>query len=192
VLALLLALVVVPSAVSAQSDGRSGTQTSSTGDWIIQLEPGWSQFQSADGLNSFLGDSRHHTIGSDGRTYVASFDGETRANDAIARLADHPAVAFIEWLLHEENQAALQEVLGASSPATEVPRSEAQLAAHPYAPVYDSRTDYAVAQVVEGFETRTPDIRQIVIDSVLRVLQGAAEPHEAMQQAQQQAEAAVN
>jgi multiple sugar transport system substrate-binding protein len=113
---------------------------------------------------------------------------------ALNANSDHPeaAVAFIEWLLQEENQAALQEVLGASSPATEVPRSEAQLAAHPYAPVYDSRTDYAVAQVVEGFETRTPDIRQIVIDSVLRVLQGAAEPHEAMQQAQQQAEAAVN
>ena len=42
-------------------------------------------------------------------------------------------------------------------------------------------------QLVYGQEVKTPEIQQIVLEHVLRVLQGGVDPKKAMDEAQQQA-----
>jgi thermitase len=64
--------------------------------WIVQLNPGWAQFNRWSGVDAALGDSEVTTLTGVPRAFVARFDGQTSASDAIARLASSPAVAHIE------------------------------------------------------------------------------------------------
>jgi thermitase len=96
VLAIFLASTAIPLPVSAETANDVDVVTETQGDWIIKLNEHWSSFQSADGVTRLMGDSTRHTLGSDTSTYVAKFDGETRASDAIARLKSHPAIDFVE------------------------------------------------------------------------------------------------
>jgi multiple sugar transport system substrate-binding protein len=98
---------------------------------------------------------------------------------------------FIKWLLKPTQQVALQEVLGASSVATETERSAESLQKYPFLPVLDELTSSGVPQVVLGFEAQTPDIRHIVVTEVLSALQGQQDMKTAMDKAQEQAEALV-
>jgi multiple sugar transport system substrate-binding protein len=95
------------------------------------------------------------------------------------------AFAFVKWTLQPENQKELQDILGASSVATKVDRSSADLAAKPWLQVYDDQTPNSVPQLVLGLETKTPEIQQIVLEQVLKVLQGGVAPQKAMDEAQQ-------
>ncbi len=94
------------------------------------------------------------------------------------------AFAFVKWALQPENQKDLQDILGASSVATVVPRSAEDLAVKPWLKVYDDQTPNAVPQLVAGFEVRTPELQQIIIEQVLKVLQGGMDPQKAMDEAQ--------
>jgi multiple sugar transport system substrate-binding protein len=98
------------------------------------------------------------------------------------------AIKFYEWLLQPENQAAVQELLGASSTSTAVPRSDSQLKEMPYVKVYDAATTTGIPFVVAGQEVRPPEIRQIVVDAAVRVLQGNLQPQAAMDEAQKKVE----
>lgn len=97
------------------------------------------------------------------------------------------AATFIEWVLQSENQVMLQEVLGASSVATVTERSDETLEQMPYLPVLDGLTDTSYPHVVEGFEERTPDIREIVVTNVVAALQGEVDMATALDRAQEQA-----
>lgn len=97
------------------------------------------------------------------------------------------AATFIKWVMQPQNQADLQALLGASSVATVVPRSADDLAKKPWLKVYDDQTQHSVPQLVYGNEVKTPEIQQIVLESVLKVLQGGVDPKKAMDDAQQQA-----
>jgi multiple sugar transport system substrate-binding protein len=44
---------------------------------------------------------------------------------------------------------------------------------------------------VQGFEARTPEIQQVILEQVLQVLQGGVEPQKAMDEAQRLATARV-
>lgn len=101
------------------------------------------------------------------------------------------ANAFIKWMLEPKNQQSLQLVLGSSSVATQTTRTPAQLEKIPYAAVYDDLTQYSLPQTVKGFEAKTPAIRKIVITQVISAIQGQQSVKEAMDQAQEQAMAAV-
>jgi thermitase len=72
------------------------SETTSTGDWIIHLSDDVATFSGSAGVATFLGDASQNDRVSTDRTFVVSFEGETRASDAIARLANHPAVSYIE------------------------------------------------------------------------------------------------
>ena len=96
------------------------------------------------------------------------------------------AATFLKWMLEPDNQRALQEVLGAATVATEVPRSAELLARRPWLAVYDAQTPNALPQLVRGQEVKTPEIQQVVLEQVIRVLQGGADPQKAMDDAQQQ------
>ena len=101
------------------------------------------------------------------------------------------AASFVKWVMQPENQSELQALLGASSVATIVPRSADDLAKKPWLKVYDDQTQYSVPQLVYGQEVKTPEIQQIVLESVLKVLQGGVDPKKAMDDAQQQAVARI-
>jgi multiple sugar transport system substrate-binding protein len=95
------------------------------------------------------------------------------------------AFTFVKWALQADNQKDLQDLLGASSVATPVPRSADDLAKKPWLKVYDDQTPNAVPQLVQGFEVRTPELQQIIIEQVLKVLQGGMDPQKAMDEAQE-------
>lgn len=96
------------------------------------------------------------------------------------------AAQFIHWVLQPENQQNLMLVLGASSVATDVERPQEQIEAMPWVEAYDRATEHGVPVTPEGLETSTPEIRQIVIEQVEKVLQGDLTPEEALATAQQQ------
>jgi multiple sugar transport system substrate-binding protein len=95
------------------------------------------------------------------------------------------AFTFVKWTLQPENQKELQDILGASSVATKVDRSPQDIAARPWLQVFDDQTPNSVPQLVLGLETKTPEIQQIVLEQVLKVLQGGVAPQKAMDEAQQ-------
>jgi multiple sugar transport system substrate-binding protein len=97
------------------------------------------------------------------------------------------AFTFYKWVLQPENQKQLQDLLGASNVATIVPRSPDDLAKKPWLKVYDEQTPNSIPQLVQGQELKTPEIQQVVLEHVLKVLQGGADPKKTMDDAQQQA-----
>ncbi|MDP9898061.1 ABC transporter substrate-binding protein [Variovorax ginsengisoli] len=94
------------------------------------------------------------------------------------------AEAFIKWTLQPENQKDLQELLGASNVATVIERSPELVAKRPWLKVYDDQSAHSVPQLVQGLEVKTPEIQQIVLEQVLKVLQGGVDPKKAMDDAQ--------
>ena len=100
--------------------------------------------------------------------------------------APESAAKFLRWVLAPENQRTLQDLLGAATVATEVPRTPEALARRPWLAVYDAQTPNAIPQLVRGQEVKTPEIQQVVLEQVIRVLQGGADPQKAMDEAQQQ------
>lgn len=101
------------------------------------------------------------------------------------------AATFLKWGLEPEQQKELQGILGASNSATVVERPAEDLAAKPWLRVYDEQTPYSVPQLVEGFEVKTPEVQQIVLEQVIRVLQAGSDPKRAMDDAQRQAASRV-
>jgi multiple sugar transport system substrate-binding protein len=101
------------------------------------------------------------------------------------------AFTFVKWALQPENQKDLQDLLGASNVATVVERSPEILAAQPWLKVYDEQTPNSVPQLVASHETKTPEIQQIVLEQVLKVLQGGADPKKAMDDAQRMVQSRV-
>ena len=102
------------------------------------------------------------------------------------------AITFYKWLLQPDNQKQLQDGLGASNVATVVPRSPEDLAKRPWLKVYDDQTPNSIPQLVQGQELKTPEILQIVLEHVLKVLQGGADPKKTMDDAQKLALARVS
>jgi len=101
------------------------------------------------------------------------------------------AISFLQWMLKPESQKDLQLVLGASSVASVTERSQGELAKSPFLPVVDKLTDTSLPQVVLGYEAKTPDIRKIVIEQVLRALAGEVDMQTAMDAAQKKAVSTV-
>lgn len=94
------------------------------------------------------------------------------------------ALTFMKWMLQPDNQRELQGILGAASVATVIERTPEELRQKPWLKVYDDQSAYSVPQLVQGFEAKTPEIQQVILEQVLQVLQGGAEPQKAMDEAQ--------
>jgi multiple sugar transport system substrate-binding protein len=95
------------------------------------------------------------------------------------------AGAFLQWMLTPEAQRELQLIHGASSVAIAVPRSAEEVAKWPWISVYDQQTANSVPALPQGLEVKAPEIQQIVIEQVIKVLQGGVDPAKAMNDAQQ-------
>lgn len=94
------------------------------------------------------------------------------------------AGAFLRWVLSPEAQKELQQIHGASSVATPVERTPEELAKWPWIKVYDAQTENAVPALPQGLETKAPEIQQIIIEQVIKVLQAGVDPATAMNDAQ--------
>lgn len=94
------------------------------------------------------------------------------------------AATFIKWVLSPEAQKELQQIHGASSVATVVERTPEELTKWPWIKVYDAQTENAVPALPQGLETKSPEIQQIVIEQVIKVLQAGVDPSTAMNDAQ--------
>jgi len=102
------------------------------------------------------------------------------------------AATFLKWMLGAEPQAELQQIHGASSVATEVPRSAQEEQKWPWIHVYDEQTQNSVPPLPKGLETKAPEIQQIVVQQVIKVLQNGTDPQQAMNEAQKKAERLVS
>ena len=86
--------------------------------------------------------------------------------------------------------AAAREPEGSAGPSRRQQRRHRRralpedLAKQPWLKVYDEQTPNSVPQLVAGQETKTPEIQQIVLEQVLKVLQGGVDPQKAMDDAQ--------
>jgi multiple sugar transport system substrate-binding protein len=101
------------------------------------------------------------------------------------------AYTYLDWMLQPEQQAALQDALGAASMATPTERSEESLAETPFLTVFDELTNSSYPQIVVGFGPQTPEIRSIVVREVIAALQGQQSMQEALDNAQEEAEGIV-
>jgi len=101
------------------------------------------------------------------------------------------AATFLKWMLGSGPQAELQQIHGASSVATEVPRSQEEEQKWPWIHVYDEQTRNSVPPLPKGLETKSPEIQQIVVQQVIKVLQNGTDPQQAMDEAQKKAERLV-
>lgn len=113
---------------------------------------------------------------------MLSINANTKSKDA--------AVTFLKWALQPENQTDLHKAMG-TIVGTAIERSVEEDAAQPWLAVYEKQVENAVPQLVMGMETKTPEIQQIVLESVLKVLQGGTEPQAAMDAAQKMIERRV-
>ncbi|OCJ14433.1 sugar ABC transporter [Rhizobium sp. AC44/96] len=98
---------------------------------------------------------------------------------------------FLKWMLTPDAQRELQSILGAANVATVVERTPEELAEKPWLKVYDDQTQYSVPALPAGLETKAPEIQQIVIEQVIKVLQAGVDPKDAMDEAQRQVLARV-
>jgi multiple sugar transport system substrate-binding protein len=105
------------------------------------------------------------------------------AVNANAKNKDAAGV-FLRWVLSPEAQKELQQIHGASSVAIDVGRTPEELAKWPWITVYDAQTQNAVPALPQGLETKAPEIQQIIIEQVIKVLQAGADPATAMNDAQ--------
>ena len=100
------------------------------------------------------------------------------------------AAKFLNWAYAPANQSTLLQAMG-TNVGTDVALTSEQMAARPWLADYAKAMEDALPQVVLGFEDKTPEIQQIVLEQVLQVLQGGLSPQQAMDKAQALAERRV-
>ncbi|MDS1138096.1 extracellular solute-binding protein [Nitratireductor indicus] len=110
-----------------------------------------------------------------------AINGNSKSPDA--------AKAFMKWFLTLETQAKVQGFLGGSTAATPIARTKEELEKAPYIEVFDSLGDVALPFMPQGLEAETPQVRNIVVEAVMRVLAGQTDVAAAMNEAQSQVEA---
>ncbi|WP_291956400.1 sugar ABC transporter substrate-binding protein [Chelatococcus sp.] len=105
-----------------------------------------------------------------------TINANTKVKDAAAK--------FLRWMLEPKNQQELQTLLGAVNVATIVERTPEELKEMPWLKAYDEQTPYSVPALPQGLEVKSPEIQQIVVQQLLKVLQGGVAPQVAMDEAQ--------
>ena len=102
------------------------------------------------------------------------------------------AVEFVKWTLSPDAQKAFLQIPGEVYAATKVERipgsTDADKRFDKVLDVYAAQADYGTPQLVAGFEEETPQMQQIILEQVVRVLKGGVDPKAAMDEAQQEIE----
>ncbi|WP_113698956.1 ABC transporter substrate-binding protein [Nonomuraea lactucae] len=118
--------------------------------------------------------------------------GSSRASFFVGINKNSPNKAlakdWLKWFFSAKAQETAAAALGASVIGTDAQPPQAFLSANPWVPVFRDQAAGSQDAVIDGFETKTPRIRHIVLQQVERVLVQNADPAAALKQAQQEAE----
>jgi multiple sugar transport system substrate-binding protein len=95
---------------------------------------------------------------------------------------------FIRWFVTEEAQTLLRPSMGAGTLATDAPLTADFLAANPWAETYVAAGSGSRSPLIIGFELRSQEIHQIILEAVERVITQGQDPAEALGEAQAAAE----
>lgn len=101
------------------------------------------------------------------------------------------AEIFVKWMLEPDQQNTIEQVVAAGAAATPPQRDATELEETPFIPVFDDLIKTSIPQVIAGFEAKTPAVRKIIVEQVIKALQEHGDMAAAMDAAQEQAEAAV-
>jgi multiple sugar transport system substrate-binding protein len=118
-----------------------------------------------------------------GGSAYAGFSIGINANSKNKELAKD----FIKWMMTSDAQSKFVDALFPSGIATDVSAPDAKIAANPWIDAFYKQLDDSSSVVVPGFETKTPQVRTIVLTQVARMLTSGISAKEAMDTAQQQA-----
>lgn len=91
---------------------------------------------------------------------------------------------FIRWFVTEEAQTLLRPSMGAGTLATDAPLTPEFLAANPWAETYVAAGSGSRSPLIIGFELRSQEIHQIILEAVERVITQGQDPAEALAEAQ--------
>ncbi|HCT77928.1 MAG TPA: hypothetical protein DGT23_15315 [Micromonosporaceae bacterium] len=98
------------------------------------------------------------------------------------------AKAWLKWFFGTEAQSKAAAALGASVIGTNAKPSAELVANHPWVPIFQAQAANSTDAVVDGFETKTPQIRHLVLTEIEKVLVKGDDPAVALQRAQKEAE----
>ncbi|GGM65947.1 sugar ABC transporter [Micromonospora sonchi] len=97
---------------------------------------------------------------------------------------------FLRWLVAQEQQQEMSEVLGnASTVAVDTTVPQEYLERNPWVAAFRENASHSKGAVIEGFEEKTPRIRHIVLTWIEKVLLQDLPPEEALAKAAQEAAA---
>ncbi|WP_343952241.1 ABC transporter substrate-binding protein, partial [Nonomuraea longicatena] len=118
--------------------------------------------------------------------------GSSRASFLLGINKNSPRKAlakdWLTWFFTPKAQEAAAAALGASVIGTDAQPPQDFLTANPWVPVFREQAPTSRTAVIAGFETKTPQIRRIVMQQVEQVLVKNADPAAALRAAQQEAE----
>ncbi len=101
------------------------------------------------------------------------------------------AKAYIKWLLSKEAQTTFADTLFPSAIATSAEASPTLMESNPWVAAFNEQVNNASSVNIKGFDTKTSEIRTIVLTQVERALTQDVSPQAALDEAQKQAEALV-
>lgn len=96
---------------------------------------------------------------------------------------------FIRWMLTPAVQPKFADALFPSAIATDVKPSSGLIAANPWVNAFFEQTKKANSVIIKGFETKTAEIRTIVLTQVARALTQGVPAKDVLDEAQKQAAA---
>lgn len=118
-----------------------------------------------------------------GGSAYAGFSIGINANSQNKELAKD----FIKWMMTSDAQSKFADALFPSGIATGATAPDAKITANPWIEAFYKQLENSSSVVVPGFETKTPQVRTIVLTQVARMLTTGVSAKEAMDAAQQQA-----
>lgn len=98
------------------------------------------------------------------------------------------AKEWLRWFFNADAQTQAAAALGASVIGTNAKPPASFVTANPWVPVFQQQATSSADAVVDGFETKTPQIRHIVLSEVENVLVKGDDPAVALKRAQQAAQ----
>jgi multiple sugar transport system substrate-binding protein len=108
----------------------------------------------------------------------------------INKFAKHKTAAkkWLKWFYGADAQKTAAAALGASVIGTDVKPPAEFVTANPWVPTFQAQAATSADAVVDGFETKTPQIRHAVLTEIEKVLVDGDDPAAALGRAQQEAE----
>lgn len=95
---------------------------------------------------------------------------------------------WLKWFFTADAQQAAATALGASVIGTDAKPPQSFVTQNPWAPVFQAQANSSRDAVIDGFETKTPQIRHAVLQEIEKVLVQDLDPATALKNAQQAAD----